>query len=105
MVLAPFKTEPKYSIGKAVRPPIYDIIKTPGPIYSHLKGSNIKLEQKENIIEEPKEEIKEIKIEENKEETKEEPKLDQKENIIEKERRERGRIRRRERRKRSKRNS
>ena len=45
MVLAPFKTEPQYSIGKAVRPPIYDIIKTPGPIYSHLKGSNIKFDK------------------------------------------------------------
>ena len=45
MVLGTLKTEPKYSIGKASRRPIYDIIKTPGPIYSHLKGSNIKFDK------------------------------------------------------------
>ena len=42
MVLASLKTEPQYSMGKASRPPIYDIIKTPGPIYSQDKLSNIK---------------------------------------------------------------
>ena len=42
MVLGNIKTEPQYSIGKAKRPPIYQIIKTPGPIYSQEKGSNIK---------------------------------------------------------------
>ena len=45
MVLANLKTEPQYSIGKGARPPIYDIIKTPGPIYSHLKYSNIKYDK------------------------------------------------------------
>ena len=42
MVLANLKTEPQYSMGKANRPPIYNIIKTPGPIYSQEKSSNIK---------------------------------------------------------------
>ena len=42
MVLGNLITEPQYSIGKAQRSPIYEIIKTPGPIYSHEKGSNIK---------------------------------------------------------------
>ena len=45
MVLANLKTEPQYSIGKGARPTIYDIIKTPGPIYSHLKYSNIKYDK------------------------------------------------------------
>ena len=45
MILGTLKTEPQYSMGKAKRPPIYDIIKTPGPIYSHLKGSNIKFDK------------------------------------------------------------
>ena len=42
MVLAGIKTEPQYSIGKAERRPIYEIIKTPGPIYSHNNVSNLK---------------------------------------------------------------
>ena len=42
MVLAGIKTEPQYSIGKAQRSPIYEIIKTPGPIYSHKNLSNLK---------------------------------------------------------------
>ena len=42
MVLAGIRTEPQYSIGKAERSPIYEIIKTPGPIYSQKNASNIK---------------------------------------------------------------
>jgi hypothetical protein len=42
MVLAGIKTEPQYSMGKAARPPIFENIKTPGPIYSQSKASNIK---------------------------------------------------------------
>ena len=42
MVLGNLITEPQYSMGKAQRPPIYEIIKTPGPIYSHDKISNLK---------------------------------------------------------------
>ena len=34
MVWTGIKTEPQYSIGKAQLSPIYEIIKTPGPIYS-----------------------------------------------------------------------
>jgi len=42
MVLAGIKTSPQYSIGKAQRSPIYEIIKTPGPIYSQKNASNLK---------------------------------------------------------------
>ena len=35
MVLGTLKTNPQYSIGKAQRSPMYEIIKTPGPIYKH----------------------------------------------------------------------
>ena len=45
MVLAGIKTEPQYSIGKAQRSPIYEIIKTPGPIYSHENLSNLKFDK------------------------------------------------------------
>jgi len=42
MVLAGIRTEPQYSIGKAERPPVFENIKTPDPIYSQSKTSNIK---------------------------------------------------------------
>ena len=42
MVLANIRTEPMYSMGKASRRPIYEIIKTPGPIYSHDNLANLK---------------------------------------------------------------
>lgn len=34
MILAEHKTNPKYSIGKAKRKPLYEFTSTPGPIYS-----------------------------------------------------------------------
>ena len=42
MVLGSLKTNPSYSIGKAQRAPMYEIIKTPGPIYKHENLSNLK---------------------------------------------------------------
>jgi hypothetical protein len=42
MVLAGIRTEPQYSMGKAERRPIYEIVKTPGPIYSQNNLSNLK---------------------------------------------------------------
>ena len=42
MVLGTLKTNPQYSIGKAQRSPMYEIIKTPGPIYKHDNLSNLK---------------------------------------------------------------
>ena len=45
MVLGKLKTEPQYSIGKGPRPPIYNIVKTPGPIYSQDKVSNLKFDK------------------------------------------------------------
>ena len=45
MVLAGIRTEPQYSMGKAARAPIYEIIKTPGPIYSHKNVSNLKFDK------------------------------------------------------------
>ena len=45
MVLGTLKTEPQYSIGKGPRPPIYNIVKTPGPIYSQDKVSNLKFDK------------------------------------------------------------
>ena len=45
MVLGTLKTNPQYSIGKAQRSPIYEIIKTPGPIYKHENLSNLKYDK------------------------------------------------------------
>ena len=45
MVLATLKTQPQYSIGKAQRAPMYEIIKTPGPIYKHENLSNLKYDK------------------------------------------------------------
>ena len=42
MVLAGVRTEPQYSMGKAERRPIYEIVKTPGPIYSQNNLANLK---------------------------------------------------------------
>ena len=42
MVLGTLKTNPQYSIGKAQRAPMYEIIKTPGPIYKHDNLSTVK---------------------------------------------------------------
>ena len=45
MVLGSLKTNPSYSIGKAQRAPMYEIIKTPGPIYKHDNLSNLKYDK------------------------------------------------------------
>ena len=45
MVLGTLKTNPQYSIGKAQRAPMYEIIKTPGPIYRHDNLSNLKYDK------------------------------------------------------------
>ena len=42
MVLAEFKTHPKYSIGKGQRRPLYETTSTPGPIYSTSNTSDLK---------------------------------------------------------------
>lgn len=42
MVLADYPTNPKYSIGKAKRKPLYEFTNTPGPIYSQDNTANLK---------------------------------------------------------------
>ena len=45
MILATYKTNPKYSIGKAKRKPLYDFTPTPGPIYSTSGAGDLKYER------------------------------------------------------------
>ena len=42
MVLADYPTNPKYSIGKAKRKPLYEFTNTPGPIYLQDNTANLK---------------------------------------------------------------